>query len=247
MGFGERTGCLNCINSALFSSSILVDFQPIKAPLLRAEGSPRIPEDQLNKKENHNVSATPPLYSSLSPPFPLYLSPLPSVSHTVCRHRRCTDLMAARRRVWANYNSSESPPSTLTLFVISKHILYEVVYSRAECHIHILPQDISAFKSLVWIVFVWWKISQNMVRWHFNLIWKVKNYNSEAYFEDHSNNFFFFSFIMRQLHFLGELFILNILNLFIFYMHLADDFIHGDLMHSIYRPTSFYLYIACSL
>lgn len=90
-GFIRRDRGLNCINSRLFPIVFWWNLQPIKAAQLRTEDSPRIPEDQLNKEEeekNHNVSATPPLYSPLSSsrfilhlPFHQFLS--------VCRHSWC--------------------------------------------------------------------------------------------------------------------------------------------------------------
>ncbi len=90
-GFIRRDRGLNCINSRLFPIVFWWNLQPIKAAQLRREDSPRIPEDQLNKKrkkKNHNVSATPPLYSPLSSsrfilhlPFHQFLS--------VCRHWWC--------------------------------------------------------------------------------------------------------------------------------------------------------------
>lgn len=116
-GFIRRDRGLNCINSRLFPIVFWWNLQPIKAAQLRTEDSPRIPEDQLNKEEeekNHNVSATPPLYSPLSSsrfilhlPFHQFLS--------VCRHWWCGHflhwsallLLTDRWRVWANYNSRE--------------------------------------------------------------------------------------------------------------------------------------------
>lgn len=116
-GFIRRDRGLNCINSRLFPIVFWWNLQPIKAAQLRTEDSPRIPEDQLNKEEeekNHNVSATPPLYSPLSSsrfilhlPFHQFLS--------VCRHSWCGHflhwsallLLTDRWRVWANYNSRE--------------------------------------------------------------------------------------------------------------------------------------------
>jgi len=91
-GFIRRDRDLNCINSRLFPIVFWWNLQPIKAAQMRTEDSPRIPEDQLNKKEGgkkyHNVSATPPLYSPLS--FSRFLLHLPFHQFLrVCRHRWC--------------------------------------------------------------------------------------------------------------------------------------------------------------
>jgi len=83
-GFIRRDRDLNCINSRLFPIVFWWNLQPIKAAQMRTKDSPRIPEDQLNKKEGgkkisqclcHPSSLFPFLLLPLSTP-----SPLPSVS-----------------------------------------------------------------------------------------------------------------------------------------------------------------------
>lgn len=82
-GFIRRDRDLNCINSRLFPIVFWWNLQPIKAAQLRTEDSPRIPEDQLNKKEGGKKSQCLCHPSSLFPSLLLplsTLSPLPSVS-----------------------------------------------------------------------------------------------------------------------------------------------------------------------
>lgn len=133
-GFIRRDRDLNCINSRLFPIVFWWNLQPIKAAQLRTEDSPRIPEDQLNKKEgekkNHNVSATPPLYSPLSSSRFLLHLPFHQFLR-VCRHWWCGHFLnwsalpsvTDRWRVWANYNSRERSPSPLPLFMMKKQIV----------------------------------------------------------------------------------------------------------------------------
>lgn len=56
-GFIRRDRGLNCVNSRLFPIVFWWNLQPIKAERLRTEDSPRIPEDQLNKKEEEKKTS----------------------------------------------------------------------------------------------------------------------------------------------------------------------------------------------
>ncbi len=132
-GFIRRDRGLNCINSRLFPIVFWWNLQPIKAAQLRREDSPRIPEDQLNKKEEEKKSQCLCHPSSLFPSLllPLYTpSPLPSVSQCLSSlmvrtlwHWSALLLLTDRWRVWANYNSRERSPSPLPLFLTKKQIV----------------------------------------------------------------------------------------------------------------------------
>ncbi len=81
-GFIRRDRGLNCINSRLFPIVFWWNLQPIKAAQLLTEDSPRIPEDQLNKRKKRKItmSLPPLLFIPLSPPPAFYSISLPSVS-----------------------------------------------------------------------------------------------------------------------------------------------------------------------
>ncbi len=83
-GFIRRDRGLNCINSRLFPIVFWWNLQPIKAAQLLTEDSPRIPEDQLNKRKKRKItmSLPPLLFIPLSPP-PAFYSISPSISFSV--------------------------------------------------------------------------------------------------------------------------------------------------------------------
>lgn len=103
-GFIRRDRDLNCINSRLFPIVFWWNLQPIKAAQLRTEDSPRIPEDQLNKKEGEKkitMSLPPLLFIPLSPPPAFYsISPSTSFSVSVVTDGADTFWTEARCRRW---------------------------------------------------------------------------------------------------------------------------------------------------